>query len=185
MGGAGRTKWDQLLIVSASYRVSTSEATVRLAVTVNMSRIKDLNLTYEAINEEGTFSEGDTLAGTLAFTLTKDTKIKSLFVKAKGEAHVHWTEGSGDDERSYSAHRRYFKVKEFLLAENAQGTPPQCVSPFFGYSQLTQQPFHKSQNSEVDKNITVGYSLKSNSHTKLNRFNKKFKLKSITTLNKN
>ncbi|XP_013867966.1 arrestin domain-containing protein 2 [Austrofundulus limnaeus] len=34
---------------------------------------------------------------------------------------VHWTEGSGDDEKSYSAHRRYFKEKVFLVAESANG----------------------------------------------------------------
>lgn len=92
-----------------------------------MSPVKDFNLTYETLNEEGTFSEGDTLAGTLSFTLTKDTKVKSIFVKAKGEAHVHWTEGSGDNETSYSAHRRYFKLKEVLVAENAKGRPMEYV----------------------------------------------------------
>ncbi|XP_026177292.1 arrestin domain-containing protein 3-like isoform X2 [Mastacembelus armatus] len=86
-----------------------------------MSPIKDFGLTYEALNEEGTFSEGDTLTGTISFALTKEIKVKSLFVKVKGDANVHWTEGSGDDERSYSAHRRYFKVKEYLIAENAKG----------------------------------------------------------------
>uniref|UniRef100_A0A3Q3LUH6 Arrestin C-terminal-like domain-containing protein n=1 Tax=Mastacembelus armatus TaxID=205130 RepID=A0A3Q3LUH6_9TELE len=83
----------------------------------------DFGLTYEALNEEGTFSEGDTLTGTISFALTKEIKVKSLFVKVKGDANVHWTEGSGDDERSYSAHRRYFKVKEYLIAENAKGEP--------------------------------------------------------------
>lgn len=88
-----------------------------------MSPVKDFTLTYETLNEEGTFSQGDTLAGTLSFTLTKDTKVKSIFVKAKGEAHVHWSEGSGDSEKSYSAHRRYFKLKEVLFEENAKGMP--------------------------------------------------------------
>lgn len=94
-----------------------------------MSPIKDLGLTYESLNEEGTFSEGDTLSGTLSFTLAKDTKVKCIFVKAKGEAHVHWTEGCGDSESSYSAHRRYFKVKEDLVAENAKGR----LSEYVGY----------------------------------------------------
>lgn len=86
-----------------------------------MAPIKDLDLSYEALNDRGTFSEGDTLAGTLSFTLTKETKIKSLLVKAKGEAHVHWTEGSGDDERSYSARHTYFKLKDFVIEETAKG----------------------------------------------------------------
>ncbi|XP_038560574.1 arrestin domain-containing protein 3-like [Micropterus salmoides] len=86
-----------------------------------MSPIKDFSLTYEALNEEDTFSDGDTVTGTVAFALTKETKVKSLFVKVKGDANVHWTEGSGDDERSYSAHRRYFKLKEYLVAEKDKG----------------------------------------------------------------
>lgn len=91
-----------------------------------MSPIKDFSLTYEALNEEDTFSDGDTVTGTVAFALTKETKVKSLFVKVKGDANVHWTEGSGDDERSYSAHRRYFKLKEYLVAEKDKGRP-NCV----------------------------------------------------------
>lgn len=87
-----------------------------------MPRIKDFRVTYEAINEEGTFSEGDTITGSVTFTLTKDTKVKGLVVKAKGDANVHWTEGSGEDQETYSAHRRYFKDKECLIPENAKGT---------------------------------------------------------------
>ncbi|KAK2902227.1 hypothetical protein Q8A73_011973 [Channa argus] len=87
-----------------------------------MSPIKNICLTYEPLNEEGTFSEGDFLYGTVTFTLTKDTKVKTVLVKAKGEANVHWTEKSGNDERSYSARKRYFKVKENFVGESAQGT---------------------------------------------------------------
>ncbi|KAM9858640.1 uncharacterized protein ACBR49_020626 [Aulostomus maculatus] len=86
-----------------------------------MSPIKDLEVTVEELNEEGTFSEGDAVSGTVSFTLTKECKVKSLLVKLKGDAHVHWTEGTGDDKKSYSAHRRYFKVKEFLIPENGKG----------------------------------------------------------------
>ncbi|KAM9360773.1 arrestin domain-containing protein 3-like isoform 2-T2 [Symphorus nematophorus] len=87
-----------------------------------MSPIKDFTLNYENLNEEGIFSEGDTVTGAVSFILTEDTKVKSLVVKMKGDANVHWTEGSGEDSNSYSAHRRYFKVKEGLVAENIKGT---------------------------------------------------------------
>uniref|UniRef100_A0A3Q3VW70 Arrestin C-terminal-like domain-containing protein n=1 Tax=Mola mola TaxID=94237 RepID=A0A3Q3VW70_MOLML len=80
-----------------------------------MSPIKDLRVFYEALNKEGTFSEGDTVAGTVSFTLTEETKVKRLVVKIKGEAHVHWSEGSGDRRRSHSDHRRYFKDKKYLV----------------------------------------------------------------------
>lgn len=85
-----------------------------------MSPIKDFCLAYEALNEEGTFSQGDTIAGTVTFTLTEDTKVKGLIVKAKGDANVHWSEGTGDKRRSYNAHRRYFKLKQYLIEENGR-----------------------------------------------------------------
>uniref|UniRef100_A0A8P4KQR5 Arrestin-like N-terminal domain-containing protein n=1 Tax=Dicentrarchus labrax TaxID=13489 RepID=A0A8P4KQR5_DICLA len=87
----------------------------------------DLNLIYEAVNPQDTFSVGDTVIGTVTFTLTKETKVKSLAVKLKGDAHVHWTEGTGDNRRSHTAHRRYLKVKDCLVAENSKGKPKKCV----------------------------------------------------------
>ncbi|XP_034397455.1 arrestin domain-containing protein 3-like [Cyclopterus lumpus] len=87
-----------------------------------MSPIKDFNLVYEALNKEDTVSQGDTVAGTVTFTLKKEIKVKGLLVKAKGEARVHWKEGTGDKSRSYNAHRRYFKLKEYLVAEDEKGT---------------------------------------------------------------
>lgn len=104
-----------------------------------MSPIKDFNVTYGTIDESDTFSEGDTIVGRVSFSLTKAIKVKSVSVKAKGDANVHWSEGSGDDERSYSDHRRYFKVKELLVAENAKGR--------FIYLELGNHvilPFHSS-----------------------------------------
>ncbi|KAF7651427.1 hypothetical protein LDENG_00111310, partial [Lucifuga dentata] len=96
-----------------------------------MPSVKDFSLTYDILNETGTFSEGDALTGTVSFILKKKTNVKSLFVKATGDASVHWTEGSGDHERSYSAHRRYFKVKEYLIPENSKDNVlPQGIHHF-------------------------------------------------------
>lgn len=93
-----------------------------------MSPIKDFKLIYETLNKEDTFSEGDTVAGTVSLTLAEETKVKSLVVKVKGEARVHWTEGTGDRKRTRSDHRRYFKDKEYLVAENSKGRTKTCVS---------------------------------------------------------
>ena len=86
-----------------------------------MPTIKDLTLTYDALNEEKTFSEGDTLTGTVTMCLEKDTKVESFFVKLKGDANVHWSEKRGEHNHSYNAHRRYFKLKQFLIPENTKG----------------------------------------------------------------
>uniref|UniRef100_A0A668R960 Arrestin C-terminal-like domain-containing protein n=1 Tax=Oreochromis aureus TaxID=47969 RepID=A0A668R960_OREAU len=79
-----------------------------------MSPIKNLNVTFETISDNSSYSEGDTIVGTVSFRLKKDVKVKSVYVKAKGEANVEWTEVGVPVERLQSAHRRYFKVKEYL-----------------------------------------------------------------------
>ncbi|XP_062236367.1 arrestin domain-containing protein 3-like [Platichthys flesus] len=82
-----------------------------------MSPIKDFTFTYEALNRDIFFSEGDTITGTVTVTLTKDTKVKSLSVKAKGDAWVRWMEA---DEESVVMHRttkRYLEVKRYLVSE--------------------------------------------------------------------
>lgn len=56
-----------------------------------------LTIDYDSLNEEGTFSERDIMTGNVTVTLRKDTKVKSLFVKVKGDANVSWTESSSDD----------------------------------------------------------------------------------------
>lgn len=74
-------------------------------------------MTYDAINDFRTFSEGDTITGKVTLELEKETKIECLFVKGKGDVSVHWSEKHGDNTRNYSAHRRLFKEKHFLIAE--------------------------------------------------------------------
>uniref|UniRef100_A0A669BC02 Arrestin C-terminal-like domain-containing protein n=1 Tax=Oreochromis niloticus TaxID=8128 RepID=A0A669BC02_ORENI len=86
-----------------------------------MSSMKDLNVTFETISEDGSYSEGDTIVGTVSFRLTKEVKVKSLSVKAKGDVKAEWTEGTGYFQITHTAKRRYFKVKEYLIAKNGKG----------------------------------------------------------------
>lgn len=73
---------------------------------------------YSFPNTDDTFSEGDLVEGALTFTLSKQVKVKSVLVKLKGDAIVSWEEGTGDDKRSYSDHRRYFKSKQYPVEQN-------------------------------------------------------------------
>ncbi|XP_064152588.1 arrestin domain-containing protein 3-like isoform X2 [Anguilla rostrata] len=90
--------------------------------------VRKMSLSYDPINEDNTFSSGDFITGRVTLELSKVTTISSLSIKAKGEADVHWTEKSGDDDTSYSAHERYFKLKQFFI-HNGKGKDPSVVAP--------------------------------------------------------
>ncbi|RAM39371.1 hypothetical protein DOZ52_29645, partial [Enterobacter hormaechei] len=76
-----------------------------------MSRsIKELNIHYDPINESNIFSSGDIVEGRVVLEVTKEIKVDHFFVKLTGDANVSWTEGSGDDRKTYSDHERYFKL---------------------------------------------------------------------------
>ncbi|KAK2911737.1 hypothetical protein Q8A67_003870 [Cirrhinus molitorella] len=66
-----------------------------------MSRsIKELSVHYNPINERNTFTSGDIVEGRVVLEVTKEIKVDSLFVKLTGDAHVSWTEGTGQSERN-------------------------------------------------------------------------------------
>ncbi|XP_077378786.1 arrestin domain-containing protein 3-like isoform X2 [Festucalex cinctus] len=91
-----------------------------------MPAIKSLTMVYDALNEDGTFSEGDPIRGKVTLVVEKPTAVQSFFVKVKGDAHVRWTTRSGNHNHTHSANRRYFKLKQFLIEESANETviPP-------------------------------------------------------------
>ncbi|XP_030593826.1 arrestin domain-containing protein 3-like [Archocentrus centrarchus] len=93
-----------------------------------MSPIKDLNVIYIAVNEDGTFSQGDIIVGAVIFRLTKDVKVKSVSLKAKGDASAEWSNG----DTKFISHWRYFKVKKYLVEKNDKDTVlPQGVNTLF------------------------------------------------------
>ncbi|KAF3850970.1 hypothetical protein F7725_012742 [Dissostichus mawsoni] len=95
---------------------------ILLTLAKTMPSIQSLTLTYDALNEQGTFSEGDTISGKVTLALLKQVKVNSFFIKATGDANVHWTDGSSNNTNTYSAHKRYFKLKQFLFPETSKDT---------------------------------------------------------------
>lgn len=89
--------------------------------------IKQVSISYDAVNESNTFRCGDVINGRVILEVNKEVKIDKLYVKCKGDANVHWTEhnSSNDSDDSYSAHERYFKLKHIFIWDNSRkGTQP-------------------------------------------------------------
>ncbi|XP_033828373.1 uncharacterized protein LOC117376079 [Periophthalmus magnuspinnatus] len=106
-----------------SYEILFPSSNVFLSSVFKMPSVKRLVLTYDELNEYGTFSEGDTITGKVTLELEKETKIKSLFVKVKGDVRVNWSEPDGDSPGGiYRAHMRLFKQKQFLIRQESSGT---------------------------------------------------------------
>ncbi|KAK1792016.1 hypothetical protein P4O66_001799 [Electrophorus voltai] len=79
--------------------------------------IQDLSVNYDPVNENNTFTCGDVINGRVILEVTKEVKIDSLYIKCKGDANVRWTERRNDDTHVYSAHERYFKLKQVFIQD--------------------------------------------------------------------
>lgn len=86
-----------------------------------MPSIQNFSISYEALNDYGTFSEGDALRGRVTLALTKQIAVESVFIKVTGDASVSWTERVGERSYTYSAAHRYFKLKQPVILASAKG----------------------------------------------------------------
>lgn len=82
-----------------------------------MSTVKQLSLTYDAINVDNTFTNGDIINGRVVFEVIKEVTIGSLYIKCKGQAKVSWSEQRNDRTYHYSAYERYFKLKQYFIQD--------------------------------------------------------------------
>ncbi|TNM89760.1 hypothetical protein fugu_003994 [Takifugu bimaculatus] len=89
-----------------------------------MPSVQSFTIACEALNEHGTFSEGDVLRGKVTLALIKQISAESMFVKVTGDASVHWTKRVNDRTYTYSADHRYFKLKQPLIPEWAKDVIP-------------------------------------------------------------
>lgn len=60
---------------------------------------------------------GQLLCGTVTLKLTKNKKIRGIFIKITGSAHAHWTTG-GKNSSSYTRDEDYLNEKKYLLGGN-------------------------------------------------------------------
>lgn len=79
--------------------------------------IKNLSITYDEINESNVFTNGDCISGHVSLEVSKETKINSFRIKAKGKARVSWSEQFGYHYRYYLDSEVYFKSVQYFIKE--------------------------------------------------------------------
>lgn len=82
-----------------------------------MSAVKQLTITYDAVNESNTFTNGDVINGRVVFEVSKEVTIESFYIKCKGDAKVSWSERRNDRTYHYTSHERYFKLKQYFIQD--------------------------------------------------------------------
>lgn len=79
------------------------------------STVKRLEVSYNPINKNNTFTCGDTVSGEVTLEVAKDCQIKDLFIKFKGKAEVLWTERHGQNTVTYHSKDKYFSFRHYFI----------------------------------------------------------------------
>ncbi|XP_051924645.1 arrestin domain-containing protein 3-like [Hippocampus zosterae] len=82
-----------------------------------VSNVKNFSVEYNLTHRSNVFSSGDYITGRVAFEVTKDCKIDSLWVKMKGKAKVRWFEHYGKTVVVYKNKEKYFSIKTFIFQD--------------------------------------------------------------------
>ncbi|XP_071755832.1 arrestin domain-containing protein 3-like [Centroberyx gerrardi] len=90
--------------------------------------VKHLYVEYDKVNERGTFSPGDTLSGRVTVVTSKETKVQSFLVRAKGKAEVKWSEQDGETSLVHSDKKRYFYFEDIIL-QDKKGDGSEIIGP--------------------------------------------------------
>ncbi|XP_022097441.1 arrestin domain-containing protein 3-like isoform X1 [Acanthaster planci] len=76
-----------------------------------MAKLQVFDVVFDG-NNTGIYSSGEVVRGFVRIVLGEPKKdVRGIEIKFKGEAHTHWSEGSGDHRRHYSGREVYFKEK--------------------------------------------------------------------------
>ncbi|KAM3867558.1 arrestin domain-containing protein 3-like [Diretmus argenteus] len=122
--------------------------------------IKHLLVEYDKVNERGTFSPGDTLSGRVTVVASKETKVQSFLVKAKGKAEVQWSEQDGQTSLVHSDKKRYFDFEHIIL-QDKKGYGSEIIGPGKNvYSFTFEIPYRDMPSSYKGKWGRIIYSLR-------------------------
>ncbi|XP_059192553.1 arrestin domain-containing protein 4-like [Centropristis striata] len=79
--------------------------------------VKSLKVTYNPINKENTFTDGDCVSGHVTLEVTKDCEIDSLLIKFKGKSEVLWSEKHGRSTVYSHSKDKYFSIKHYFIRD--------------------------------------------------------------------
>lgn len=66
-------------------------------------------------NPNGIFYSGQLLRGTVRLTLTKQKKVRGVYVRVYGKAYCKWTRGSGENSVRYIGEENYINETTYLV----------------------------------------------------------------------
>lgn len=90
--------------------------------------VKSIKVTYNPVNQENIFTNGDCVSGLVTMEVAKDFQIDSLSIKFKGKADVLWTERYGKTTVVYHSKEKYFSIKhDFIRDKNLKGDDNQTL----------------------------------------------------------
>ncbi|MED6252366.1 hypothetical protein ATANTOWER_010720 [Ataeniobius toweri] len=83
--------------------------------------VKHFSVEYDRVNDQGTCSPGDVLSGKVTVVTSKEIKVQSLLVRAKGKAKVTWYEQEGQTSVVHSNKKKYFYFEHIILQDKNKG----------------------------------------------------------------
>ncbi|XP_014844605.1 PREDICTED: arrestin domain-containing protein 3-like [Poecilia mexicana] len=83
--------------------------------------VKHFSVEYDRVKDQGTYSPGDVLSGKVTVVTTKEIKVQTFLVRAKGKAKVTWYEQEGQNSIFRSNKKKYFYFEHIILQDKNKG----------------------------------------------------------------
>lgn len=83
--------------------------------------VKHFSVEYDKVNDQGVYCPGDILSGKVTVVTTKEIKVQSFLVRAKGKAKVMWYEQEGQTSVVQSNKKKYFYFEHIIIQDKNKG----------------------------------------------------------------
>ncbi|XP_054905130.1 arrestin domain-containing protein 3-like [Poeciliopsis prolifica] len=83
--------------------------------------VKHFSVEYDRVKDRDIYSPGDILSGKVTVVTTKEIKVQSFLVRAKGKAKVTWYEQEGQNSVVRSNKKKYFYFEHIILQDKNKG----------------------------------------------------------------